>query len=164
MARDISDRKTREMVLVRAPFNYDADQASLDSGIACEDPSLAHQSFAEDADINTIVRRFGLTGELPSGVVAPVYGDFSGVVDFHSAMNAIAKANESFDAMPAEVRYRFGNDPGRFVEFCSDPANQVEAENLGLVFKSPEPTLDRRVAASSEAAKGEVASAGEKPA
>lgn len=131
---------------VRSAFNYDRDVASDESGINCQErvdpetgelvatPSLAKQSFAEEADINTIVRRFGLTGQLPVGVRMPTYGDFLDVPDYHQAMNAIVAANEAFAAMPAEVRYRFNNDPGRFVEFCSNEANRDEAVKLGLVM------------------------------
>ena len=114
-------------------FAYDVDAASDESGLRCEDHSLARQEFAEEVDINTIVKRFGLGGELPSGVVAPVYGDFQGIGDYHSAVNAIAKAHEAFDAMPADVRSRFKNDPGAFVDFCSDASNRAEAENSALL-------------------------------
>ena len=51
---------------VRSPYNYDMSAVSDETGLCCEDESLAIQSAKEDADINTIVRRFGLTGELPS--------------------------------------------------------------------------------------------------
>lgn len=119
---------------VRSAYNYDRDLASDESGLRCEDVSLAKQSFAEECDINTIVRRFGVTGELPTNVRMPTYGDFSTVVDFQSAMNAIASANESFDAMPAEVRSRFHNDAGEFVDFCSREENRAEAIKLGLVL------------------------------
>lgn len=118
---------------LRTPYNYDTNQAGDESGLQCQDKSLAKQSFADECDINTIVRRFNLTGELPSNVRMPTYGDFTGIFDFHSAMNAIALANESFDAMPAEVRARFHNNPAEFVAFCSDEANRDEARRLGLV-------------------------------
>lgn len=132
----------KELPFVRSPYNYDTNAAGDESGVDClfdrvtgeETPSMTKQSFQEECDINTIVRRFGITGELPQGVRMPSYEDFSGVVtDYHTAMNAVAMANESFDAMPAEVRARFKNDPGEFVDFCSDPDNRAEAEKLGLV-------------------------------
>ncbi|AXH76130.1 MAG: internal scaffolding protein [Microviridae sp.] len=118
---------------IRTGFNYDMNAVSVDTGLACTDLSLAVQSEADECDINTIVRRFGLTGQLPVGVRMPTYGDFTGVFDFASAANAIALANESFDEMPAEVRARFENDPAKFVDFCSDDGNRAEAERLGLV-------------------------------
>lgn len=122
-------------VFVRSAYNYDGDLASLEAGLSCADKSLAVQSAAEECDINTIVKRFGLTGQLPSGVRAPTYGDFTEVVDFQTAMNAIATARESFDTLPAHVRARFQNDPAAFVDFCSDDANRAEAVKLGLVFE-----------------------------
>lgn len=122
-------------VFVRAPYNYDTDMLSEETGLACLDVSLAKQSFKEECDINTIIDRFGIGYEMPEGVVAPVYGDFTEVKSFQDAVNAIAAANESFDALPAAVRARFRNDPAGFVDFCSDELNRAEAEKLGLVFK-----------------------------
>ena len=116
----------------RTQFNFRSVPArSTAFGATGED--LTQQSFKEDCDINTIVRRFGLTGQLPQDVRAPTYGDFTAVTDFHSAMNALREAQEAFMLMPAEVRERFRNDPGAFVDFCSDPANAEEARKLGLV-------------------------------
>lgn len=115
------------------PFNYDTNGDGDASGLCCEDKSRALQSAAEECDINTIVRRFHLTGQLPENVRAPVFGDFDGVFDYQSAMNAVRAAQESFMAMPPEVRARFGNDPGELVAFCSDEANRSEAEKLGLL-------------------------------
>lgn len=95
--------------------------------------SRTKQSFKEECDINTIVRRFGLTGQAPSGVRMPTYGDFTGLANFHEAVNAIALANEAFDQMPSAVRARFDNDPGKFVDFCNSQENREEAIKLGLV-------------------------------
>lgn len=122
----------------RTPHNYDTNIVSNETGLKCDDPSLAIQSERDETDINVIVRRFGLTGELPQGVRAPTYGDFTGVFDFQSATNAIALANESFDALPAEARARFHNKPQEFVEFCSNEANKLELEKLGLVLPKAE--------------------------
>jgi len=121
---------------VRDAYNYDMNEVSQEAGLVC-DEGLTHQSFKEECDINTIVKRFGLSGELPEAVRMPTYADFTEVVDFHTAMNAIAKAKEAFDAMPADVRSRFRNDPGAFVDFCSDERNRAEAEKLGLVVPKP---------------------------
>lgn len=122
-----------DKVFVRSAYNYDRDAASLASGLFCDDESLTRQSFLEESDINTIVRRFGLSGQLPTDVRMPRYEDFSEVFDFHSALNAVAAARESFDTMPAAVRSRFQNDPGAFVDFCLAERNRDEATRMGLV-------------------------------
>lgn len=123
------------------PFNYDTSAASDESGLSCAADGVGRtiQSGKEEADINTIVRRFGLTGELPRGVRMPTYLDFEGVFDYQSALNSIRAAEMSFEAMPADVRSRFHNDPAEFVDFCSDDANRAEAERLGLVPAKPTP-------------------------
>lgn len=121
-------------MFVRSLYNYDREAVSNETGLKCEDVSRAKQSFAEECDINTIVRRFGLTGHVPVGVRMPTYADYANLPDYHSAMNAIAQAREAFDAMPSSVRARFQNDPGLFVDFCSDAKNRDEAVKLGLVL------------------------------
>lgn len=144
------------MLICRAFGSYDVDAASLEAGLDCGEEDLTKQEFAEEVDINTLVRRFNLTGQLPSGVRMPSYGDFTEVTDFHSAVNAIAEAHEAFDAMPAEVRFRFQNNPAAFVDFCSDPSNLAEARKMGLV-----PPEEVRPAESLQAGSGErVASPG----
>lgn len=132
----------------RTPYNYDMDQASDETGLECLDESLAIQSAKEDSDINTIIRRFGLSGELPANLAMPVSGDFTGVSDFHSAMNLVRQAQDEFLRVPAEVRERFGNDPGRFMAFFDDPANADEARRYGMLrdpVPAPEPQLVRVV-------------------
>lgn len=132
----------------RTPYNYDTMQASDMSGLECLDESLTIQSAKEDADINTIVRRFGLSGELPNNLNMPVSGDFTGIGDFHQAMNLVRRAEEEFLRVPADVRARFNNDPARFMEFFDDPANADEARRYGMLrdpVPPPEPQLVRVV-------------------
>lgn len=126
---------------LRTTYNYDRNQASQDSALRCDDLSLAQQHMLESTDINYIVKQFGITGKMPTGVRTPTYGDFTGVYDYHSAVNAIAKAGESFDSMPANVRARFHNDPQEFLEFCSQEGNAAELKTLGLIDPAltPEP-------------------------
>lgn len=123
----------RPKVFVRAPYNYDTDEASDEAGLRCEDPSLAQQHQAEEADINTIVKRFGLTGHLPVVPVPPTYADFEDVFDFHSAQNLIRQANESFSALPVEVRKRFNYDPGAFLAYVEEPGHEAELRSWGLL-------------------------------
>ncbi|WNK13295.1 MAG: internal scaffolding protein [Microvirus sp.] len=124
---------------VRSPYNYDMQAASDESGLKCLDPSMAQQQFLEESDINTIVERFGLNGELPEVVRVPQYGDFTQVKDFQSALNAVREAEASFMELPARVRARFENDPQQLLEFVADGRNLVEARELGLVPPAPVP-------------------------
>lgn len=130
---------TKSVVFLRSPYNYDMDDVSRETGLACEDESLAVQSALEESDINTIVRRFGLTGELPGDVAMPQSGDYTGIGDFHSAMNVVRQAQEEFLRVPADIRARFSNDPQVFSDFFNDPVNQDEAIRLGLATRKPVP-------------------------
>lgn len=118
-------------------YNMDADAVSNESAIVFEDESLAIQSAEEESNINTIVRRFGLTGELPNDLRMPRSGDFTNVPDFHSAMNMVRQAQEEFLRVPADIRARFNNDPQRFMNFFEDESNRDEAIKLGLVVPNP---------------------------
>ena len=124
---------------LRSSFNYDRDEASDASALTCPDESLAIQSAEEESNINTIVRRFGISGELPNTVAMPQSGDFTNIPDFHTALNIIRKTQEEFLKVPAAVRARFSNDPQQFMEFFEDPANYDEALRLGLVNARPVP-------------------------
>lgn len=127
----------------RTGFNYDRDQASRDSGLVCpEEEGRTQQAHKDDADINVIVRRFGLTGELPENFRMPVSGDFTGVSDFQTAMQMVVAAQEAFMELPGEMRARFNNDPAQLMAFLEDGSNRDEAEKLGLVQKKPEVTRD----------------------
>lgn len=125
-------------VFLRSPYNYDMSEATLETALSCPEESLAVQSAAEEADINTIVRRFGLTGELPNDIQMPQSGDYTGVGDFQSAMNVVRAAQEEFLRVPAEIRARFSHDPQLFSEFFNDPANQDEAIRMGLATRRPD--------------------------
>lgn len=113
-------------------LNYDVEAVSDETGLHCMDESLTVQSEAEDADINVIVKRFGLTGQLPRDVRMPTYGDFNGVSDYREALDAVRAADASFMALPASVRSRFGNDAAAFVDFCSNADNLDELRAMGL--------------------------------
>ncbi len=126
---------TKKTIFLRTPYNYDTDAASNESGLACEEPSLAQQHFKEECDINTILQKFSITGILPDAPLSPRYGDFSGIGDYHTALNRVMAAKDEFMALPANIRARFDNDPSKLIEFLEDSSNRPEAEELGLVEK-----------------------------
>lgn len=131
---------------VRSAYNYDRDTVSVNCGSLPGGRSLTQQEFKEEADINTIVRRFGLTGKLPDSPRLPVSGDFTGVGDYQSALNAVLEAEAQFMALPAQLRARFENDPQRLMTFMADDRNRDEAVKLGLV-KAPPPPQEPAAAA-----------------
>lgn len=142
-------------VFLRTEYNYDRDKASRESGLKCLDATLTQQQFKEETDINTIVERFHLTGELPQLQPAdlPSYEHFEGIFDFQSAMNAVRAAQETFMELPADMRARFHNNPQDFHDFCINDKNHDEAERLGIL--SPE-AVEKRAAARAAARQAEI--------
>lgn len=123
----------RRDVFLRSPFNYSMDSVSLETGLACPELTLTQQQFKDESDINNIMVQFGRGAALPESFRAPQYGDFTGVTDFQSALEAVRQAEASFMSMPAKLRAQFDNDPQLLVEFLGDPANRAKAQELGLV-------------------------------
>jgi phage internal scaffolding protein len=127
---------SKNTVFLRTPYNYDKDAASNESGLHCEDATLAQQHFKDECDINNILRQFNITGQLPGQPLTPRYGDFSGISDYHTAMNRVIAAQDEFDRLPAQIRARFDNEPANLIEFLENSDNRQEAEDLGLVDKA----------------------------
>lgn len=106
-------------------------------------PSLTKQSFKKDCDIHVILAQFdrgGMVSHLnryPAG-----YADVSALGDFRDSMNVVLEAEKMFATVPSKVRARFGNDPGAFLDFVSNPDNLPEMVELGLANKKviAEPT------------------------
>lgn len=129
--------KDKKVPFLRTPYNYDVDKVSDETGLTCPEPTLAQQNFKDECDINHIVKQFGLTGELPGQPLNPQYGDFTGVLDYHSAVNAVLAAQDEFMELPAQMRSRFNNDPALLIDFLGNEENREEAIKLGLVAAMP---------------------------
>ena len=120
---------------------YDPKEASDEAAAAHKhDPiSLTVQSMTEDADINVLMRRMGVTGKMPENVRIPTYGDFSEITDYRGALEAVRAAHDAFMEIPAELRARFDNDPQRYMDWCADPASRPEMQKLGMLKAQPTP-------------------------
>ena len=137
---------------LRTSYNYDTNVASNESGVACEEPSLAQQHFKDECDINNILRQFNVTGLLPESPLSPRYGDFTGIYDYHTALNAVIAAESEFDGLPAQIRARFNNNPEELINFLENAENLDEAISLGLVDKKTEASAQPGVESTSEKA------------
>ena len=100
----------------------------------CTTKSLTKQSFADECDINTIIKRYNETGYLTDPTVKatriPSFGDFTEVPSYQEAQNKLIEADNAFMALPSAIRSRFNNDPGQLIAFLQDDANAAEAAEL----------------------------------
>jgi len=121
------------MKIVRDGFTNTDEHPGIDF---TGDPGRTDHSQAKDCDVNLIVNRFMKTGVLPQAKQG-IYGDFSDVPDYMTAMNIIKQAQEQFDGLTAPLRKRFQNDAAEFLQFCNDPKNANEMIKLGLAKQIP---------------------------
>lgn len=100
------------------------------------------QAPSAACDINNIVARYERTGFLEHVRKTPgVYADATGYGDYHEMANRVTAAKQSFMMLPAELRLRFGNDPGQLLAFVSNDNNRDEAVQLGLIPAPPKPAV-----------------------
>jgi len=101
-------------------------------------PGLTKQSMAKDTDINLIMAKYQRTGLV--SFVNENQGEYMEApeMDFHQAIDYIAKSKELFEEMPSNLRKRFNNDPGEFLDFVHDANNADEMVKLGLAKRTPE--------------------------
>lgn len=96
-------------------------------------PSLTKQSFKDEANINNIVNKYIRTGELPEHHKLPKYGDLTQIPDYKEAMVTVAHGRHAFEQLPSDLRARFANDPGQFLEFVANEENNAELLKLGII-------------------------------
>lgn len=110
-------------------------------------PSKTRQEFADECDINNIMRRFGKTGVITHySPRQPQYMDLGdGVPDMMEAMNTFIIAEQAFARLPATVRKEFDNDPSRFVNFALDKENLPKMRDWGLAPPEKAPDAPMRV-------------------
>lgn len=111
-----------------------------------DDPSMTQQQFADECDINHIMKRYEKTGEIVHrNSKQGVYADFSEIKNYHEMMDQVLYAQEAFLTLPAKIRARFRNDPGQLLSFLDDSKNLKEAEELGLLeIVKPEAQLNAK--------------------
>jgi phage internal scaffolding protein len=112
----------------------------------CDGESLTQQHFVKECDIKEIIKkhdRTGIIAHVNRGVAQ--YGDYSEVHEYREAIDLVNNAQESFEALPSDVRKLFDNDPGEFFEFATNPDNADRMVELGLA-PSPAPAESGKAA------------------
>lgn len=107
-----------------------------------EGPTLTRQEFAEDCDINVLMKRYENQdiGAIMRRAQEPVYADFAEMPqDLMGFMNFMREAENAFMTLPATVRREFDNDAAAFVDFAGDPANLDQMRSWGLAPPAPAP-------------------------
>ena len=108
--------------------------------LVCPEETRTEQHHKEAASVTNILKQYDKTGILTNvNQAKAMYGDFTEVNEYQESLNLVIRAQDAFDEMPSDIRKRFHNDPGEFLEFVTNPANQEEMVTLGLATKIQEP-------------------------
>lgn len=135
---------------IRPPRESGADQTIITAygpkirqQLTFSGPGKTKQSFKDECDINRIMARYQVTGVLPEQLQpgSAQYVDVTGI-DYMEGMQKIAAAQSLFQGLPAHVRLKFENDPGKFLDFAQDPTKQDELVQLGLATRPPHAPLE----------------------
>jgi phage internal scaffolding protein len=108
--------------------------------LVCPEETRTEQHHREAASVTNILKQYDKTGILTNvNQAKAMYGDFTEVNEYQESLNLVIRAQDAFDEMPSDIRKRFHNDPGEFLEFVTNPDNQEEMVTLGLATKIQEP-------------------------
>lgn len=92
------------------------------------------QAGKEASDINVMIRKWIKNGTPPvASGREPHYGDFGQGIEYHEALTRLVEIQDQFLQVPAPVRSYCNNDPGLFLDLCSDPEQLPKLRELGLV-------------------------------
>lgn len=122
----------------KTPYNHNTEDESLRTATYCLDKTLTQQNFAEEAEINNIMRKFGATGQLPVPEMPPVYQYLGDRLDMPGMIALVERGHETFMQLPAEQRALFNNDMGRYVNEVNKAIERNDKEFLAKLKLSPE--------------------------
>lgn len=133
---------TPARIVWRQQYDYkrDAIERAL-SDSTPEGDSMTEQHHADDADLNIVLARMGVTdgSKIPSELGIRIdpswYGDFSNAVDLHTAMEQMREAQHRFMTLPAGLRAKFDNNWTKLHDWVTNPDNLDEAIELKMLTR-----------------------------
>lgn len=94
---------------------------------------LTEQGHKKECDMNYILRNYHKNGIIRHAkTYQGTYDDIT-IQDFQAAQLLVKGAEKMFNDLPANLRNKFDNDPGKFYEFTNNPANKDEMIKLGMI-------------------------------
>lgn len=95
--------------------------------------SMTQQQFAQECDINYIVKRAQRTGVIP---VVSTQEMIFGTLDedtFKQRMDKMAEIKSYFDGLPAEIRLHYQNSVNEFIAAMNTEEGIEEGRKLGII-------------------------------
>lgn len=102
-------------------------------------PSRTQQNMRDECNINLIMKKYEKSKVLDHlNEHQGDYGDYINYDDYHTSMNRVLEARDTFMTIPASIRSEFQNDPSVFLQFAQDPKNVDRMVELGLARATPQ--------------------------
>lgn len=107
--------------------------------IALQGPGRTQQHFRDQVDINNIFVKYRKTGVIEHVKrTQERFGDIRDLADYTQDLDKVAKAQQAFEMLPAELRNQFKNSISGFFEYIKNDENRPQLEKWGFVNKKPE--------------------------
>lgn len=101
-------------------------------------PTKTKQALAEQLDVNKIVRKYGGVDQVAAAhSFEAVYGVDFNSIDIHQAIDMLDRASELFESVPSEIRAKFDNDAGKYIDFATNPQNLEQMRAWGMTNLPP---------------------------
>ena len=98
------------------------------------------QHHSDDTLVQNILRKYDSTGVFYHVNKARAsYQDNTPFNEYADMYNKIKAADANFMELPSEIRAKFNNDTGAFLEFVNDDANIDEMYDIGLIQRPADP-------------------------
>lgn len=81
----------------------DVDNPMIDASDRTGNKDTARQEFKDEADINYMLSRFGITA--PRGT--PTFGEWDDSIDLQSAIESVREAHAGYVTLPEDLRNKF---------------------------------------------------------
>lgn len=81
------------------------DNVTLDASASDDNKDRTRQEFAQDADINHMLSKFGVAPARGT----PTYGEWDDTIDLQTALDATRQAKAAYRRLPRELQEKFGS-------------------------------------------------------
>lgn len=106
-----------------------------------EEDSMTVQSDAHLADVNRIMKEFGLDGSAMLDETALIFADVSEFTDLQDALNQAKVAENEFMKLPSKVREIFGHDVAVWLDTAHDEDKRAALVAAGFLKAPKEPAI-----------------------
>lgn len=101
--------------------------------------SMVREAFKDEADINRIVARYQVTGQLPLTKKDARYGDVSDVRDYKASLDFVREATRDIDELPEGARKQFLEGPAAFMAELELAETREQLVGLGILADPEKP-------------------------